>query len=349
MILKAGKNTVEKRITVPFEFKAINEDGTFEGYASTFGNKDSQGDVVVKGAFKKTIGIRKGKWPVLWQHDYFTPIGANVAAEEDDKGLKVSGQLFLGMDSARNAYEWAKGAMAAGLSVGLSIGFRIVEKSIENGIRYLKEIALVEYSFVTFPANEEADLTGIKSEDILKAIDFTTALQNEMDEQALWDLRYTIEGARQDALCSVCDDDTLTLDQKISLITTILDQYGKAMVSWYSKYLVVAANEESADDIPVDDKAGASISANTKKVLADAMELHTKAYGMQREATTMHKRGTAMIAKLGTAAPKHDPPNPPDPGNLPADESIAREKAVKAAEDLELLTVLGSLASKMKV
>jgi len=47
----------------------------FEGYASTFGNEDLVGDIVEKGAFKKTIQERlpKNLIKVLWQH--YDPMG----------------------------------------------------------------------------------------------------------------------------------------------------------------------------------------------------------------------------------------------------------------------------------
>ena len=38
-----------------FEVKAVQEDGFFSGYASVFGNEDSYGDIVIKGAFAETI------------------------------------------------------------------------------------------------------------------------------------------------------------------------------------------------------------------------------------------------------------------------------------------------------
>jgi uncharacterized protein len=59
-------------LTFPFEVKANSEDGCIAGYGSVFGNVDSYGDVVAKGAFRKTIAEAKsgvGQWPaMLLQH-----------------------------------------------------------------------------------------------------------------------------------------------------------------------------------------------------------------------------------------------------------------------------------------
>jgi hypothetical protein len=67
-------------IFAPFEVKATgDDDGTFSGYGSTFGNVDSYGDTVAPGAFRKTIADAKNgnePWPVmLSQHSQTTPIG----------------------------------------------------------------------------------------------------------------------------------------------------------------------------------------------------------------------------------------------------------------------------------
>lgn len=51
-----------KHLFSPFEVKVVSEDdGTFTGYGSTFGNVDSYGDTVAKGAFTKAIAdIKSG-------------------------------------------------------------------------------------------------------------------------------------------------------------------------------------------------------------------------------------------------------------------------------------------------
>ena len=144
-----------------FEMKAVNEDGTFEGYLSVFGIKDQVDDVVVKGAFAKTIREHSGTFPMLWQHDTKQPIGTfNV--EEDDYGLKVLGRLILEVRQAQEAYALLK----AGVIRGLSIGFKTIQETPEKGIRYLKELRLFEGSVVTFPALPEALITSVKDAQI---------------------------------------------------------------------------------------------------------------------------------------------------------------------------------------
>jgi len=150
-----------ERKSFAFDIKATDDDqGIIEGYASIFGNTDSYGDIVDNGAFTKTLKENPDV-PILWQHWSDEPIGVTVSAEENKRGLKVRGQLTLSVQKAREAYDLIK----AGALKGLSIGFRTIkdEWDRENEVRHLKEVRLYEWSPVTFPANEKAGVTGVKS------------------------------------------------------------------------------------------------------------------------------------------------------------------------------------------
>lgn len=150
-----------KTKNLTFEVKASSEDGTFEGYGNVFGNVDSYGDIVMKGAFLKTLGERGDKIKLLWQHDATQVIGVFEQMFEDDHGLRVRGRLALGTQKGREAYELIK----MGALEGLSIGYTTIQEDYDakKGIRYIKEVKLYEVSLVTFPANEEANVTRVKS------------------------------------------------------------------------------------------------------------------------------------------------------------------------------------------
>lgn len=140
---------------------ATDDAGTFTGYASIFGEPDSYGDTVKRGAFRKTLRERKaGGGPAMfWNHDSNQPIGVWTELVEDERGLKVTGKLVT---------ETAKGSEAlallkAGAVNGLSIGFRA--RSAErgpNGGRVLTDIELVEISLVSLPAASKARITSVK-------------------------------------------------------------------------------------------------------------------------------------------------------------------------------------------
>lgn len=149
-----------------FEVKATSEN-EFEGYASAFGNADSYNDIVVKGAFSKTIQESK-RVKVLWQHDPHQPIGKPLAMSEDSKGLHVKAKISnttLGKDVVQ--------LIKDGVIDELSIGFNTIkdEWDQKSGARLIKEVKLWEFSPVTFAANEMAGISGIKSQQLAPNLD----------------------------------------------------------------------------------------------------------------------------------------------------------------------------------
>lgn len=148
-----------------FELKTLKADGTFEGYGSVFGVKDSYDEIVAPGAFAESLAAHKaaGTLPaLLWQHRSGEPIGVYTAMEEDAIGLKLVGQLALKTQRGAEAYELLK----MGAISGLSIGFMTREDAFDRltGIRTLKKVDLWETSLVTFPSNPAARVQGVKSE-----------------------------------------------------------------------------------------------------------------------------------------------------------------------------------------
>lgn len=148
---------------------------TFSGYGAVFGNVDSYGDVIVKGAFKNTLSEAKksGNWPaMLMQHggwgmaaDDMTPVGIWTDMEEDDIGLKVSGKLA---DTARGREVYGLLKMTprpaiSGMSIGYIAKEFVVGTKPDEPRRTLKKIELMEVSLVTFPANGKARVQAVKS------------------------------------------------------------------------------------------------------------------------------------------------------------------------------------------
>jgi HK97 family phage prohead protease len=150
------------------EVKAVAEDGTFEGYASTFGGSpDSYGDIVLPGAFAVSLAKhrREGTMPImLWNHKASElPIGNWLDLAEDGKGLWAKGQADLDDDVGARVHR----AMKRKAVRGLSIGYETVAKETDPkkpGINFLKELDLWEISPVNFPANRRATVTEVKSE-----------------------------------------------------------------------------------------------------------------------------------------------------------------------------------------
>lgn len=147
------------------------EEGQFIAYASTFDREpDSYGDVVAKGAFAKSLK----EWeesgnviPILYGHNMDDPdynIGAVVHAEEDEHGLKVTGQLDLDTQKGAKVYKLIKGRRLS----QLSFAFDVLDEgkvTLEDGSKAneLREIKLYEISLVQIGANQNTEVLAVKT------------------------------------------------------------------------------------------------------------------------------------------------------------------------------------------
>lgn len=142
----------------PFEVKEVADNGKFTGYGSVFGELDSYRDIVMPGAFKKSLKEdfkdKDRKVPMLWQHNSWAPIGVYEVIREDSKGLYVEGACNMDVQQGRECHA----LMKQGALTGLSIGYTTVtsEWDEKNLTRKLIEVNLWEVSPVTFPAGDSA-------------------------------------------------------------------------------------------------------------------------------------------------------------------------------------------------
>lgn len=144
-----------------FVLKRLEDDGTFEGYASVFGVEDHHGETVVKGAFQKCLAAGR-KIRMFWQHDRDQPIGIYKDAREDDHGLYVKGKLTRGVQKADEAYLLMQDEAVD----SMSIGAYVIKDRITDHKRMKRdflELDLREISVVTIPALDAARITSVKS------------------------------------------------------------------------------------------------------------------------------------------------------------------------------------------
>lgn len=164
IITKSGRDV---RLSVPLELKFAGSDtaGRIRGYASAFGGPpDAYGDVIVKGAFSRTLSehSKQSSMPaMLWAHEPSALIGRWVDMFEDERGLHVVGELNLDTTGGRDAHSHLKNGDVNGLSIGFAIGPN--GSQMQKGSRYLTDIDLVEVSVVAFPANSRSRVSAVKS------------------------------------------------------------------------------------------------------------------------------------------------------------------------------------------
>ena len=131
------------------------------GYLSAFGNKDHVGDIIVKGAFSKSISERKDKIFFLNQHNWDQPHGKFNTLLEDAKGLYFESTPLVDTSYSSDLLKLYE----AGIINEHSIGFTTVKDEFDKkeDARLLKELKLYEGSNVTLGANPETPFMGMKA------------------------------------------------------------------------------------------------------------------------------------------------------------------------------------------
>lgn len=139
-----------ERASSGLELKSAGSGWRISGYASVFGIVDDSRDIVVPGAFARSLAKRSAESiRMLFQHDPSQPIGSWNVVREEPRGLYVEGWLAPGSTRAAEV----AALLRAGAIDGFSIGFRAIKARRDRikGTRRLIEIDLWEISVVTFP------------------------------------------------------------------------------------------------------------------------------------------------------------------------------------------------------
>lgn len=173
---------------LPFELKSASGDGSeFAGYANCFNNVDAAQEIVAPGAFKDTLEefMATGFIGGL-NHQWDSPIGRPVSAKEDATGLFVEGKISPTMHG-KDCMVLLKDNVIKKMSIGYrvlgdevladakevedywkDVGYKPSAKDIaasQYGVRLLTKLRLMEFSPVTVPANDMADITRVKRYD----------------------------------------------------------------------------------------------------------------------------------------------------------------------------------------
>jgi HK97 family phage prohead protease len=181
-----------------YELKDIDtKAGVLTAYVSMFDNVDSDGDMIVKGAFDKTLSERgplsaKPRIKHLWQHNPYDVIAVPTEMVTEEKGLLVMSKF--GTDTAsQDKFK----QHVDGMITEYSIGYNVIkeEKAESDAGMYNKliELKLWEYSSVTWGANSltyTVDAKGLTP-------DLLSQLNDRMDKltKALRKGTYTDETA----------------------------------------------------------------------------------------------------------------------------------------------------------
>ena len=132
------------------------------GYASVFGNVDSTGEVVDRGAFsdwiakhaEEAVGLYWGHGPRF--NPLAKPVGHTTSIRQDKKGLYYEG-MILDTPEGLEVQEIVgkRGAMPASFAYG------IVDQYQKGEIWHLSRLDLLEISAVNWGANEKAYIEAV--------------------------------------------------------------------------------------------------------------------------------------------------------------------------------------------
>lgn len=301
------------KMVIEVPFNLVQKDGTlvedethyyFEGYASTFGNVDSDDDVIAAGAFRKTLEFRKPK--VLGHHDVRMPVGVHMEAKEDNNGLKVKGKIPKDGGNTPFIVPYLRD----GVIDSLSIGFRIARDAdgkyrydIVDGVRIIKEVDLYEYSFVVFPANELATVSLTRRSTDLRMAEKDAPWDGEAARKRIQELpeeqhgnAYLVQGCKNSPLVADCVDGELWLNRRAVIqAAATLDEYdlsdeerAAAVEQLKSLYADMGMEVPTTLDMEFDN-------ADIKKV-----NEQLRALGLS------HKQSNALISRIKSLASTND-------------------------------------------
>ena len=157
--------------TSKFQVKEYDDDSRIvKGYASVFNNTDSDSDIILSGAYNKSIKEwgpeGKDRIKLVAQHDIGRPVARITELKEDANGLFMEAKFGTHTDG-EDYYRMTK----EGIINEFSVGFVPVEKEEnEKGGYDISNIKLYEVSMVTVAANDEAVVTDVKNDDVLKLV-----------------------------------------------------------------------------------------------------------------------------------------------------------------------------------
>jgi HK97 family phage prohead protease len=141
---------------------SIDDAGEIVGTAWPFGEADSVGDMITKGAFN----FVSTELPVLYHHNPSDLVGTWTEAAETNEGLIVKGKMHLDQPRARTVL----GMVKSGLVSGLSIGFKAKSWTNQGRNRVIAALDLYEISLVRNPAHPRARISSAKEYDSASAV-----------------------------------------------------------------------------------------------------------------------------------------------------------------------------------
>ena len=158
--------------TLELEVKDVDrKEGIVSGYFAAFGIKDSDGDIIHKGAFDRSIQdwMPKGRIKHLLNHDPSKPLGKIIELKEDEYGLFYRSQIGK-HDLGRDFIKMVESDLIKEHSIGFN-DLTPTDKRKGDGFMNITNVKLYEGSSLTsWGANEFTPLLEMKGMDKAEAL-----------------------------------------------------------------------------------------------------------------------------------------------------------------------------------
>lgn len=211
-------------------------------YFAAFGNIDAFREVIIPGAFAKTIRewgpTGKKRIKHLLHHNHMMAAGVVQELEEDNHGLLSVNKMLSTPRGRDTLIEYDEGHFTEH-----SIGFRIIkwEFDADEDVLILTEIQLFEGSAVTWGANQETPVIDIKS---------------LREDSAIFEGMISKVHAIQRCLKrEITDTRAVEMEAELASIKTLVEQWGLALRKEFGTKLDVKPSlDVSRDDTSNDSK-----------------------------------------------------------------------------------------------
>jgi HK97 family phage prohead protease len=136
------------------------------GFASVFGNKDSYGEVVDKGAFTKWIAKNpETSLPLFWQHAHkwnllAKPIGSTTMLKQTARGLYYEASIADTPEGLEVQELIRSGAVKAA-----SFAYKTVTEEVRKNTLHLVDLDLIEITAANWGANDRAYIEPIPGQE----------------------------------------------------------------------------------------------------------------------------------------------------------------------------------------
>lgn len=248
-VKQTTKSGYQEKVSA-LSFKADTESRKVKGYFSAFNVIDSDADVILAGAFTKSIqehgpnSTSNRKIAHLAFHDTRRPVGTINVLEEDEKGLYFESTLGTHTD-AEDAMKMYNEMTIREHSIGfqyipkkmkfVEVEESEIEKVLEiypnsnlgavkswGGYFEISEVKLFEGSYVTFGANPETPNETLKTQDQIIE-DFAKY------QQQLWDeiKKFDSDGMTEQKFLQFCSRYKSLLNPKPSVKDTLKEEAEK--------------------------------------------------------------------------------------------------------------------------